>query len=169
MVQENNRREFANTKELSESEQPSGTDFNQNFRPYIVLKLPHDSDTMLVSHWSRFTPTYCLFFTCHSLYPRRTCFTLAMVYTHVKLVLHWSQLTPTRHLFSVNPFVNFIYGRMYQSTTSQVKAIYYIKLWDLSLIIRWFNVISKTLVEWEEVLPFQRGSVGVFYRPKQLG
>ena len=60
---------------------------------------------MLVFHWSQLTPTSCLFFIGHGLHPRNTCFSLVTAYTHAFLV-------------SDNHFVDFIYGRMYRSTTS---------------------------------------------------
>ena len=41
-----------------------------------------------------------------------------MVYTHAVLVPHWSQLTLLHCLCSGHHFVDFIYGRMYLSTTS---------------------------------------------------
>ena len=57
-----------------ESEQPAGTDFSQNSRPYIILKLSRDplghlrffTHALLVLHWSRLTPT-------HFFMPRISC------------------------------------------------------------------------------------------------
>ena len=92
-------------KSCRESELTARTDFNQNSRLYIVLKLPHDPHTMLVFHWSQLTPTQCLFFIGHDLHPRNGCFPLVTDYTHAFLVSGYH-------------FVDFIYGRMYLSTTS---------------------------------------------------
>ena len=59
---------------------------------------------MTVFHCSRLTPTRCLLLIGHVLHPSNACFSLAMVYAHVLFV-------------SVNHFVDFIYDRMYASTT----------------------------------------------------
>ena len=100
-----------------ESEQSVWSYFNQNSRPYIVSKLPRDPHAMLVFHYSRLTPTHCLLFIGHGLHLRIAFFLLVTAYSHAMLVLHWSQLTPTHCLFSGNHFVDFIYGRVYLSTT----------------------------------------------------
>ena len=55
---------------------------------------------MIVFHWSRLTPTQCLFSTGHGLHPRNACFPLVTAYTHAMLVFHWSRLTSTQCLFS---------------------------------------------------------------------
>ena len=110
---------------------------------------------LLVFHGSRLTATHGLFFIRHglhphnvcfslvkayiyamlvfhwySLHPHIACFSLAMVYTLAMLVLLWSQLTHTHCLFTGNHRVDFIFGRVYLSTTSagssQVNVIYYI-------------------------------------------
>ena len=86
---------------------------------------------MLAFHWSQLTPTHCLIFFDHSLHPHNAYFSMTMVYTHAMLVLNWSQLTPMHCLFFIGHglypciaffssihFVDFIYGQMYQSTTS---------------------------------------------------
>ena len=40
------------------------------------------------------------------------------LFFHTMFVLHWSWLTPMHCLFSGSHFVDFIYGQMYQTTTS---------------------------------------------------
>ena len=87
------------------SELPTGTDFSQNSRPYIVLKLQRNPHTMHVFHWSWLTPTHCLLFISHSFHPHNACFSLVTAYTHTFLI-------------SGNHFVDFIYSQMYLSTTS---------------------------------------------------
>ena len=73
---------------------------------------------VIVFHNSRLTPAHCWFFICHRLRPRNACFPLVTAYTHALLV-------------SGNHFVDFMYCRMYLSTTPvgslQVKVIYYKK------------------------------------------
>ena len=80
-------------KICQESERSAGTDFSQDSKPYMVLKLPCDT------HGHIFLPTQFLFSIGHSLHPCIACFSLAIVYTHAILVLHWSQLTPMHCLF----------------------------------------------------------------------
>ena len=41
-----------------ESEQSARTDFSQNSRPYIILKLPCDPHATLIFYWSRLTPMH---------------------------------------------------------------------------------------------------------------
>ena len=96
MKQEISLRELAHTKELL----GVGTAVWNRFQPkfYTVLELPW---TLMA------TP----------LHPREACFSLVMVYTHAVLVLHRSWLTPMQYLFSGCQFIDFIYGRMYLSTT----------------------------------------------------
>ena len=67
-------------RSYQESEQPAVTDFSQNFRPYIVLKLPHDPP----GHSS--SPTLCLFFICHGLLPHSACSPSVTTYTNALLV-----------------------------------------------------------------------------------
>ena len=88
------------------------TDFSQNSWPYLGLKLPCDP------HDHASLQTQCFFFPIgHGLHPHNTCFSCAMVYTHAMTVFHYSQVTPMHCLFSSNYFVDFIYDRMYLSTT----------------------------------------------------
>ena len=70
------------------SELSAGTDFNQNSRPYIVLKLVRDPHAMLVFYWSRLTP-------------RNACFLLVSAYTHAMLVFQWLWFTHTQYLFTI--------------------------------------------------------------------
>ena len=108
-------------KSYQESEQPAGTHFSQISRSYIVLKLPHNP----YAHAS--SSTQCLFSIGHGLHPRNACSQLVTAYTHALLVFRWPWLTPMQCLFSIghkhclfssNHFVDFIYDRMYLSTTS---------------------------------------------------
>ena len=69
-------------------DQPAGTDFSQNSRPYVVLKLSRDphwprlfTHPMLVFHCSWFTTTQCLFSTGHGKHPRITCFPVITLLT----------------------------------------------------------------------------------------
>ena len=76
--QVSSQRESSHTRRNHwKSELPAGTDFNQNSRPYIVLKLPRDQHTILVFHRSRLTPTQCLFFIGYGLHPRDVFFSLS--------------------------------------------------------------------------------------------
>ena len=93
MKQESNRRESWSTqRNQRESELLAGTDFSENSRLYVVLKLPKDPHAILsfslvmaytyalfVFHWSRLTSTHCLIFLCRGLHPHNA---MAMVYTH---------------------------------------------------------------------------------------
>ena len=56
-----------------ETEQPAGTDLSQNSRPYIVLKLPRDSHTIVAFPYSRPAPTQYLSSIGHSLHLRIAC------------------------------------------------------------------------------------------------
>ena len=85
-----------------ESELPAGTNFSQNSRLYIVLKLPRDSHAMLVFHWLQLKPTQCLFFIGHGFQPRDACLSLAMVLTLIMLAFHWSHVTPTQCSFFID-------------------------------------------------------------------
>ena len=58
---------------------PAETDFSQNSRPCIVLKLPHDPLRILVFHWSRLTPTHCLLFIGPGLHPTHSLFPLILL------------------------------------------------------------------------------------------
>ena len=49
---------------------------------------------------------------------QNTCFSLFRAYTDAILAFPWSEFTHMHCLFSGNPFVDFIHGRMYLSTTS---------------------------------------------------
>ena len=98
--QESNWSECSRTRrKRRESELSAGTDFRQNSRTYLVLKLSHDSHAMLVFHLSQLIPTYYFLFIGQGLHPWNACFSLAMVYTHAMFVLYWSQLIPTHSLF----------------------------------------------------------------------
>ena len=68
-------------RSCQESDQPAGTDFSQNSRPYIVLKLPRDP----CGHTS--SPTQCSFFIGHVLHPRNDCSPLVTTYTHTFFML----------------------------------------------------------------------------------
>ena len=114
---ESNRWESSCTRRSClESELLAGTDLSQNSRFYVILKLPRDPYAMFIFHLSRLKPTHCLLFIGHGLHPRNTHSPLVTTYT----------LT---FLGSGNHFVDFIYGKMYLSTTSAgslpVKVIYY--------------------------------------------
>ena len=96
---------------------------------------------MLVLHWPLLTPMQCLFFIDHCLHPCNACSPLTIAYTHAMLVFHWPLLTPMQCLFSISHgvhscnfyawaitltnfcfsgshFADFIYDRMYLSTSS---------------------------------------------------
>ena len=104
--EESNQKESLSTwRSCWELELPVGTDFSQICRPYIVLKLPCDPHAMLVFHYSWLTPTQCLFFIGHGLYPHNPCSLSVTAYTHAFFV-------------SGNHFVDFIPGQMYLLTTS---------------------------------------------------
>ena len=57
-----------------------GTNFRQNSRPYVVLKLQHDPNGYAYS------PTQCLFFFGHGLHPFNVCSPLVTAYTHALFV-----------------------------------------------------------------------------------
>ena len=84
---------------------------------------------LLVFHWSWFTPTHCLLFIGHGLYPCNACFSLAMIYTDAMFVLHWSQLILTHSLFLVTILLILSTAgcicQQHPLGSSQVKGIYY--------------------------------------------
>ena len=100
---------------------------------------------MLVFHWSRLTPTLCLFFLCHGLHQCITCFSLVTSYihtvlvfhgfghgSHAVLVFHWSRLTPTHSLFPVIILLILSTAgcicQQHPPGSTQVKVIYYIMI-----------------------------------------
>ena len=110
MELESSRRDFAYTKERSRVRTASGKmNFSQNSRPYIVLKFSCDPH----SHSS--SPTQCLFFIGHRLQSRSVYSPLVMASTHAFLCLGYPL---TYFGFSDSYFVDFIYDRMYLSTSS---------------------------------------------------
>ena len=65
------------------------------------------------------THTQCFFFIGYGYaYASLPCLPLVTVHANVLSVPHWLLLTPTYCVFSGNPFVVFIYGRMYLSIKS---------------------------------------------------
>ena len=100
MEQEINRRKFALTMELSGVGATWGNWVQPKFKTLYSLKT-----------YTR--PTWPCLFT-HAV----VIFSLAIVYTHAMLVFYWSRLTIRHCLFSGIHFIDFIYGRVYLSTTS---------------------------------------------------
>ena len=89
MEQESNWREsLCKWRSCWELELPTRTDLCQNSRPYIVLKLPHDSHAILVFHWS-------WLFIGHGLHPCNACSPLVVAF-------HWPWFTPMQCLFSID-------------------------------------------------------------------
>ena len=119
-----------------ESVQPAGTDFSQNFRPYIFLKLPCNPH----SHTS--SPMQCLFFIDHGVHPHNAYSPLVM-----------------QSLFSGSHFVDFIYGWMYLSTTSArfVTGQGNILQFDYFLISSKFKVIKGD--ELLQILSFLKANI----------
>ena len=88
-------------RSYQESELSVGTDFSQNSRPYIVLKLQCKLRAMLIFHWSLLTLMHCFLCINHSLHPCNSYVSLALVYSQAVLILHWSQLTAMHSLLQV--------------------------------------------------------------------
>ena len=89
-------------REFAHIQNTSGvvTDFRQYCKPYIVLKPLRDPHTIIVFHWSWFTPTQCLVSIVHS--------------------LHLTFLVPGNYFDDFRLY-------LYPLVSSQVKVIYHIE------------------------------------------
>ena len=107
--QESSQRECVQ-RSCWESKQPVGSDFSQNSRTYIVLKLPCDSHS-------------------HNSSPCNTCFPLAMVYTYTMLVLDLSWLIPM-HFFipQVHAHALLVFPAVTLLILSTIRCIYQVHL-----------------------------------------
>ena len=80
----------------------------------------------------------------------------------------WTQLNVFNNLIQFN--INHLFAE--SNVNVEAAPPHYPKLQDWSLIIRWFSVISRTLIAcacvWR-VLFLCKDAVGIFYSPSQLG
>ena len=95
-------------RSCQESKLPAESDFSQNSRLYIVLKLSCDlhGHAMFLLNWLRLIPTHCLFSIGHGLDPRISAF----------LAVTLLFLSTTGCIYQLHP-----------PTSSPVNAIYYKK------------------------------------------